>query len=287
MTDNLDLAFQAIDELAAQEQARGQQAATQPAALPQSPTAAEPESRERWNPAFDVIDEMQTERSRSSRALIDGDATKAAQVRDLSERYGTSRTAAEINFESLFAQANRDDADEALTESPALAHWFAENQKDAPIFKKDLGLLSRLEEHFRRVGSRYSSDPNVAVDAQPNARYWNTEDSTGDEALDERITPLMNSSQIGRGAQAGWLMGEQGLAWARVSNDRNLLTKEFRQQDAEIDRRIEELAGDDSDAALYNAGQVLGTMAKSMIGGMEGATAGGALATAGMAAVKR
>ena len=284
MTDNLDLAFQAIDELAAEEQARAQQAATQPSALPQSPTAAEPESRERWNPAFDVIDEMQTERSRSSRALTDGDATKAAQVRDLSERYGTSRTAAEINFESLFAQANRDDADEVLTESPALAHWFAENQKDAPIFKKDLGLLSRLEEHFRRVGSRYSSDPNVAVDAQPNARYWNTEDSTGDEALDERITPLMNSSQIGRGAQAGWLMGEQGLAWARVSNDRNLLTKEFRQQDAEIDRRIEELAGDDSDAALYNAGQVLGTMAKSMLGGMEGATAGGALATAGMAA---
>lgn len=284
MTDNLDLAFQAIDELAAQEQARGQQAATQPAALPQSPTAAEPESRERWNPAFDVFDEMQTERSRSSRALTDGDATKAAQVRDLSERYGTSRTAAEINFESLFAQANRDDADEALTESPALAHWFAENQKDAPIFKKDLGLLSRLEEHFRRVGSRYSSDPNVAVDAQPNARYWDTEDSTGDEALDERITPLMNSSQIGRGAQAGWLIGEQGLAWARVSNDRNLLTEEFRQQDAEIDRRIEELSGDDSDAALYNAGQVLGTMAKSMLGGMEGATAGGALATAGMAA---
>lgn len=114
MTDNLDLAFQAIDELAAEEQARAQQAATQPAALPQSPTAAEPESRERWNPAFDVIDEMQTERSRSSRALTDGDATKAAQVRDLSERYGTSRTAAEINFESLFAQANRDDADEVL-----------------------------------------------------------------------------------------------------------------------------------------------------------------------------
>lgn len=284
MTDNLDLAFQAIDELAAEEQARAQQAATQPSALPQSPTAAEPESRERWNPAFDVIDEMQTERSRSSRALTDGDATKAAQVRDLSERYGTSRTAAEINFESLFAQANRDDADEALTESPALAHWFAENQKDAPIFKKDLGLLSRLEEHFRRVGSRYSSDPNVAVDAQPNARYWDTEDSTGDEALDERITPLMNSSQIGRGAQAGWLIGEQGLAWARVSNDRILLTEEFRQQDAEIDRRIEELSGDDSDAALYNAGQVLGTMAKSMLGGMEGATAGGALATAGMAA---
>lgn len=278
MTDNLDLAFQAIDELAAEEQSRKEMVANQPAAVPES------EPKESWNPAFDVIDEMQAERSRSSRALTVGDATKAAQVRDLSERYGTSRTAAEINFESLFAQANRDDADEVLTESPALAHWFAENQKDAPIFKKDLGLLSRLEEHFRRVGSRYSSDPNVAVDAQPNARYWNTEDLTGDEALDERITPLMNSSQIGRGAQAGWLIGEQGLAWARVSNDRNLLTEEFRQQDAEIDRRIEELSGDDSDAALYNAGQVLGTMAKSMLGGMEGATAGGALATAGMAA---
>lgn len=278
MTDNLDLAFQAIDELAAEEQSRKEMVANQPAAVPES------EPKESWNPAFDVIDEMQAERSRSSRALTVGDATKAAQVRDLSERYGTSRTAAEINFESLFAQANRDDADEVLTESPALAHWFAENQKDAPIFKKDLGLLSRLEEHFRRVGLRYSSDPNVAVDAQPNARYWNTEDLTGDEALDEQITPLMNSSQIGRGAQAGWLMGEQGLAWARVSNDRNLLTEEFRQQDAEIDRRIEELAGDDSDAALYNAGQVLGTMAKSMLGGMEGATAGGALATAGMAA---
>ena len=199
MTDNLDLAFQAIDELAAEEQSRKEMAANQPAAVPES------EPKESWNPAFDVIDEMQAERSRSSRALTGGDATKAAQVRDLSERYGTSRTAAEINFESLFAQANRDDADEALTESPALAHWFAENQKDAPIFKKDLGLLSRLEEHFRRVGSRYSSDPNVAVDAQPNARYWNTEDLTGDEALDERITPLMNSSQIGRGAQAGGL----------------------------------------------------------------------------------
>lgn len=256
----------------------------QVATTPRNETVGQPANRaEQQNPAFAVIDKMQAERSRSAGFLASGDPVKSAQVRDLSERYGTTRTSAEINFDTLFAQACRDDADEALADSPALARYFADNPKDAPIFKKDVGLLGQLEAHFRKLGRQYSSDPNVPVDAQPNAQAWNTEDSTGDAALDAKIAPIMNSSQMGRGVEAGWLMGEQGLAWAKVGNDKTLLTDEFRKRDAEIDKRIQELGGEDTDAAFYNAGQVLGTMAKSMMGGIEGAGAGGALATGAMA----
>lgn len=281
--ENLDLAFQAMNELADEKQRRQEQtdAQVQPYATAIKPTKQKTESNS--NPAFAVIDEMQAERRRSAGALVDGDAMKAAKVRDLSERYGTTRTAAEINYDTLFAQANRDDADEVLTQSPALARYFAENQKDAPIFKDDLGVLSRIEEGFRKIGSRYSSNSNEPVDAQPNAKYWGTEETTGDAALDERIRPMVNSSQIGRGAQAGWLIGQQGLMWAEAGNNKTLLNAAFEKRDEEIDKNLEQLAGDDSDAAFYNAAQIVGTMLSTMLGGSEGAVAGGALATGAMA----
>lgn len=283
MEENLNPAFEAIDELAAEQKQRQEQTGAQMQAYTKQLESAQQEAESNSNPAFAVIDEMQAERRRSAGALVDGDAMKAAKVRDLSERYGTTRTAAEINYDTLFAQANRDDADEALTQAPSLAKYFAENQKDAPIFKDDLGVLSRIEEGFRKIGSRYSSNSNEPVDAQPNAKYWDTEETTGDAALDERIRPMMNSSQIGRGAQAGWLIGQQGQMWADAGNNQALLNNEFKKRDEEIDEELEQLAGDDSDAAFYNAAQIVGTMLSTMLGGSEGAVAGGALVTGAMA----
>lgn len=283
MEENLNPAFEAINELAAEQKQRQEQTGAQMQAHTKQLESAQQEAESNSNLAFAVIDEMQVERRRSAGALVDGDAMKAAKVRDLSERYGTTRTAAEINYDTLFAQANRDDADEALTQAPSLAKYFAENQKDAPIFKDDLGVLSRIEEGFRKIGSRYSSNSNEPVDAQPNAKYWDTEETTGDAALDERIRPMVNSSQIGRGAQAGWLIGQQGLMWAEAGNNKALLNDEFKKRDKEIDKDLEQLAGDDSDAAFYNAAQIVGTMLSTMLGGSEGAVAGGALATGAMA----
>ena len=283
MEENLNPAFEAIDELVAEQKQRQEQTGAQMQAYTKQLESAQQEEESNSNPAFSVIDEMQAERRLSAGALVGGDAMKAAKVRDLSERYGTTRTAAEINYDTLFAQANRDDADEVLTQSPALARYFAENQKDAPIFKDDLGVLSRIEEGFRKIGSRYSSNPNEPVDAQPNAKYWDTEETTGDAALDERIRPMMNSSQIGRGAQAGWLIGQQGQMWAEAGNNQTLLNDEFRKRDEEIDKELEQLAGNDSDGAFYNAAQIVGTMLSTMLGGSEGAVAGGALATGAMA----
>ena len=417
MEETLNPAFEALNELAAERKQRQEQTDAQVQVQIES---VQQETESNNNPAFAVINEMQAERRRSAGALVSGDAMKAAKVRDLSERYGTTRTAAEINYDALFAQETRDNADEALTQSPALAKYFAENQKDAPIFKDDLGVLSHIEEGFRSWKAHYNDAPkkefagpenmtgryntqltdeeekqyqawakengrerdvfdydlrgawkemqsgtmsedarghlgdkykkpnhptfsdqsiyngvdgyvggkwedvngqlqytprrtmgegearwlqryfnevepdvklnldrkriiSIPAGEDPNQQYWDTEETTGDAALDERIRPMMNSSQIGRGAQAGWLIGQQGQMWADASNNQALINDAFKKRDEEIDKELEKLAGDDSDGAFYNAAQIVGTMLSTMLGGSEGAVAGGALATGAMA----
>ena len=246
---------------------------------------------------FDPFDEVDKERRFAANAL-DGDPLRTAESRALSERFQVSRTAADINHDDFMKQAQKDDAQTMLGETPFLTSWLASNPLDAPIFKNDIGVIKEIEDGFRKVGHLIEVDPYQKTKWDDTHGDYlgiyetegmeDPENSTGNAELDhdifmrrrpEFVTPAVRSAMAG--LEAGYLTGEKGVLYNRALMNEISMDEGFKLRSQELDEAIEKATGAYGEDWLYSAGQVLGTMGSAFKNSTQGATLGGAFGLAG------
>jgi hypothetical protein len=99
------------------------------------------------------------------------------------------------------------------------------------------------------------------------------------EGIENEIGEI--GSSISRGFQVGDMVAEQGADWARLGNAKP--SEGFLKADKARDQRMQDLTAGD-DGFFFSASQVVGTMYRGMIEGLEGGAATAALGGAAMAA---
>jgi hypothetical protein len=130
----------------------------------------------------------------------------------------------------------------------------------------------------RRALSRAPSVARWAVKNPYDAAVLKT-DIGFFEGIENEIGQI--GSSISRGFQVGDMVAEQGADWARLGNAKP--SEDFLKADKARDQRMQDLTAGD-DGFFFSASQVVGTMYRGMIEGLEGGAATAALGGAAMAA---
>lgn len=130
----------------------------------------------------------------------------------------------------------------------------------------------------RRALSRAPSVARWAVKNPYDAAVLKT-DIGFFEGIENEIGEI--GSSISRGFQVGDMVAEQGVDWARLGNAKP--SEGFLKADKARDQRMQDLTAGD-DGFFFSASQVVGTMYRGMIEGLEGGAATAALGGAAMAA---
>ena len=211
---------------------------------------------------------IEAEEREASKAVLSKDPGLASREREAAKQMETSRTDASANLEEYESVAKRNEMQEKLKDAPVFTGFLANNQADAPILQNDVDFLIDIEKRLAKFGVTESEEGDLELDATA---------ITGWQAAREDVT-----ENAVKGFESGYAMGEEGIAYAGVRDNKIKVDDVFKAQSAEREKKMKAMEGNESFVA--EAAQIVGTMVAAFRNSAnETAAASGAVVGAAMA----
>lgn len=211
---------------------------------------------------------IEAEEREASKAVLSKDPGLASREREAAKQMETSRTDASANLEEYESVAKRNEMQEKLKDAPVFTGFLANNQADAPILQNDVDFLIDIEKRLAKFGVTESEEGDLELDAAA---------ITGWQAAREDVT-----ENAVKGFESGYAMGEEGIAYAGVRDNKIKVDEAFKARSAENEKKMKAMEGNESFVA--EAAQIVGTMVAAFRNSAnETAAASGAVVGAAMA----
>ena len=211
---------------------------------------------------------IEAEEREASKAVLSKDPGLASREREAAKQMETSRTDASANLEEYESVAKRNEMQEKLKDAPVFTGFLANNQADAPILQNDVDFLIDIEKRLAKFGVTESEEGDLELDATA---------ITGWQAAREDVT-----ENAVKGFESGYAMGEEGIAYAGVRDNKIKVDEAFKSRSAENEKKMKAMEGNESFVA--EAAQIVGTMVAAFRNSAnETAAASGAVVGAAMA----